>query len=65
MIERVLLAVVAKVANLISDYLVIVLGRSGCKFGDRKGLGYSGSKVFMWETVVPKVLASVVAKVAN
>ena len=36
-LQGVLLAVVAKVANLISDYLVIVLGRSGCKFGDRKG----------------------------
>ena len=48
-VQRVLLAVVAKVASLISDYLVIVLDCSGCKFGDRKGLGCSGCKVCMWE----------------
>ena len=56
-VQRVLLAVVAKVASLISDYLVIVLGCSGCngcKFGDRKGLGCSGCKVCMWETSCTK-----------
>ena len=61
-VESVLLAVVANVANLISDCLVIDVGCGGCKgckvsiltFGDRKGLGYSGCKVCMWEISCPK-----------
>ena len=51
-VQRVFVAVVAKVANLICHYLVTDVDCGGCKcckvsiltFGDRKGLAYSGLK---------------------
>ena len=62
-VQGVLLAVVAKVANFICDYLVTDVGCSGFKvtiltFGDRRGVGCSGSKVCMWEISCTKGVAS-------